>query len=224
MWARVHKIDRVRPQPGGSAIVLVEDERNAPAMGRVPALSALFAVARVLNARRMLEARFGGKGEIRYATAAAIPDVLLEAIIRAGASVSNSTGERIVVPAAPAAIAPIIDTAFVELAHHVRTNLSALDMTTALGMLETTRRKSPVDRDVNPILYWTSVFELAALAGERSRPRGGRWVDTTDMPVPYAIRFPNGEAAMPTKLAQQIVEGTAPEATLASVTPVSPTK
>ena len=53
MWARVHKIDRIRPQPGGGAIVLVEDERSAAAMARVPSLSVVIAVARVLNARRV---------------------------------------------------------------------------------------------------------------------------------------------------------------------------
>ena len=55
VWARVHKIDRIRPQPGGGGIVLVEDERNVPAMARVPGLSTVNAVARVLNARRALE-------------------------------------------------------------------------------------------------------------------------------------------------------------------------
>jgi len=214
MWARVHKIDRIRPQPGGGAIVVVEDDRNAVAMERVPGLSTLCAVARVLNARRLLEARFGGKGEVRYATITSPPTFLVDAITRAGASLCDSTGERVVVTPAPAAISPIIDSAFAQLAHHVRTNAGAPDMVTAIRMLEVTRRKAPINRETSPAAYWTAVFELAALAGELSRSRGGRWIETTELPVPFAIKFATGELAMPTKLAQQIVEGTSPDESL----------
>src|SRR5947207_1660706 len=37
MCARVDKVDRIRPQPDGGAIVLIEDERTAAAMSRVAA-------------------------------------------------------------------------------------------------------------------------------------------------------------------------------------------
>jgi hypothetical protein len=60
------------------------------------------------------------------------------------------------------------------------------------------------------------VFELAALAGELSRPRGGRWIETKDMPVPFAIKLADGALAMPTKLAQRIVEGHADDGSLAT--------
>jgi len=52
------------------------------------------------------------------------------------------------------------------------------------------------------------VFEVAALVGELSRPRGGRWIETADSPVPFAIRL--GDTAViatPAKLAQRLVEG-----------------
>jgi hypothetical protein len=57
VWARVHKIDRIKPQPDGTAHVLIEDERNAAAMARVPGLSTVIAIARVLNAKRVLDTR-----------------------------------------------------------------------------------------------------------------------------------------------------------------------
>jgi hypothetical protein len=215
MWARVHKVDRIRPQPGGGAIVLVEDDRNQVAMERVAGLTTLIAIARILNARRVLEAKFAGKGEVRYTTIASPPTFLLDAITRAGASLSDSSGERVIVPPAPAAIAPIVDSAFAQLAHHVRTNAGAPDMATAIRLLEIARRKAPLDREANPAVYWTAVFELAALAGELSRSRGGRWIETTELPVPFAIKFASGELAVPTKLAQQIVEGTSPDESLA---------
>ncbi|MEJ7599808.1 MAG: hypothetical protein WKG01_18020 [Kofleriaceae bacterium] len=214
MWARVHKIDRIRPQPGGGGIVLVEDERNAAAMGRVPGLSTVIAVARVLNARRALEARFAGKGEVRYATGVMPPPVLVDAITRAGAAISDARGERIQMPAGSGAISSIIDHAFAELAHRVRTNFGVLDMATALAKLEAQHRKAPLDRDGNPAAYWSAVFEIAALAGEQSRKRGGRWIETTDTPVPFAIQFPDHKQATPAKLAQQIVEGTSPDGSL----------
>ena len=214
VWARVHKIDRIRPQPGGGGIVLVEDERNVSAMARVPGLSTVIAVARVLNARRALEAKFAGKGEIRYAAGVTPPPFLIDAIIRAGASVSDARGERIVVPAVSGAVSSIIDHAFAELAHHVRTNLGLLDMASTLATLEAQRRKAPLDREANPAAYWTAVFEIAALAGEQSRKRGGRWIETTETPVPFAVQFPDHKQATPAKLAQQIVEGASPEGSL----------
>lgn len=220
----MHKIDRVRLQPGGGAIVLVEDERTAHAMARSPGLSTVVAVARVLNARRLLAARYASKGEIRYAAAAPLPTFLLDAVTRAGAAVSDSTGEHLRVPAMPAGVSATVDQAFLELAHQLRTHLQAADMLAALRELEGRRRATALDRDANPAGYWTAVFELAALAGELSRSRGGRWIETTDAPVPFAIKFAGGELAHPTKLAQQIVEGSEPIETLAtaSVTADSP--
>jgi hypothetical protein len=56
-------------------------------------------------------------------------------------------------------------------------------------------------------MFWTAVFELTALAGELSRPRGGRWIEAPEMPVPFAIRLASGEFARPARLAQRIVAG-----------------
>lgn len=212
----MHKIDRIRPLPGGGAVVLVEDDRKATAIARVSSLSVLIAIARVLNGRRVLDARYGGKGEIRYASIATPPPPLLEAIVRAGASVSDGDGERVLVPAAPAGLSAVIDHTFAELAHHVRTSSMASDMGAALRAAEVARRKAPLDREANPAGYWTAVFELAALAGELSRGQGGRWVETSEMPVPFAIRFPGGEIAAPAKLAQRIVEGGDPLESMAT--------
>ncbi|HWO26341.1 MAG TPA: hypothetical protein VNO30_46755 [Kofleriaceae bacterium] len=222
MWARVHKIDRIRPVPGGGAIVLIEDERRAAAMARIPSLSVLIAIARVLNARRALASRYGGKGEVRYAAAATPPPPLLEAITRAGASVSDASGERVTMPASPAGLAAVIDASFAELAHHVRTNSLSSDMGAALRAAEAARRKAPLDREANPAGYWTAVFELTALAGELSRAKGGRWIETAELPMPFAVRFPGGEFAAPAKLAQRIVEGGDPLESMATeVEPLS---
>jgi hypothetical protein len=215
MWARVHKIDRIRPQPGGGAIVLVEDARPAAAMARVPALSTIIAIARVLNAHRVLEVKYGGRGEVRYASHAPLPSFLFDAVVGAGAGTSDRTGETLVSPAKPASVAAIVDVAFLELAHHARGHAGAPDMIAALRTVEANRRKSPLDRERQPDLYWPAVFELAALAGELARPRGGRWIETKDMPVPFAVKLATGDLAMPTKLAQRIVDGQSDEESLA---------
>ena len=207
MWARVHKIDRIRPLPGGGAIILVEDERSAPQMQRVPSLSILIAIARVLNARQVIEAKYGGKGEVRYATNASLPGFLFDAVVRAGAATSDRSGDKLVSPAQPASVASIIDVAFSEFAHYTRGNVGVPDIHTALRTVEANRRKSPLGRETHPAFYWPAVFELASLAGELSRPHGGRWIDTRDMPVPFAIRLASGQLVVPSKLAQRIVEG-----------------
>lgn len=214
MWARVHKIDRIRPQPGGGAIILIEDERSIPAMSRVPSLSVIIAIARVLNARRVLDTRYGGKGEVRYASNASLPGFLFDAVVRAGAGGTDRSGDKLLFPPQPASVAAIIDVAFSELAHHARGNVGLVDIRGALRAVEASRRKSPLDREGHPALYWPAVFELTALAGELARPQGGRWIETSDVPVPFAIKLASGSLVMPSKLAQRIVEGESVEESL----------
>jgi len=211
MWARLHKVDRIRPQPGGGAIIVIEDERGVVNLSRVPSLSTLIAIARVLVSKQVLDARYAGKGEVRYAPVGTLPSFLSEAITRAGAHVADRTGDRIVQPAQVASVESLIDVAFSELAHHTRGNVGA-DLSSALKVIEAARRRSPLDRETHPLLYWPAVFELAALAGELSRSRGGRWIEVREMPVPFAMRFPDSQAlARPTALAQKIVEGQDPD-------------
>jgi hypothetical protein len=207
VWARVDKIDRIRPQPNGGAIVLVEDERNVAGMSRFPPLSVTVAIARVLNARRVLEVRYAGKGEVRYAAAAMPPSFLTDAIARAGASVTDRTGEQIAIPANPGSVGAVLDNAFAELAHNARTGMGLATLSAALQRKEAILKKTPIDRAENPAAYWTAVFELCALAGELSRARGGRWIETAEGPVPFAIKLATGELAVPAKQAQRIVEG-----------------
>jgi len=211
MWARIHKVDRVRPRANGSALILVEDERNLATMSMVPSLSTVFAIARVLNAKRALELKYEGKGEVRYTSGPALPDFLLDAVTRAGAAACDRSGDTIRCPAAPASVSAIADQAFSALAYHLRSSVGGTDMVSTLRTIETRRRKTVLDREANPTVYWTAVFELMALAGEVSRSRGGKWIDTKDMPVPFAIKFPEGALAMPARLAIQIIEGTADE-------------
>lgn len=221
MWARIHKIDKIRPQANGGAIILVEDERNAIQMGRIPSLSVTMAIARILNARRVLETKYNGKGEVRYATNAQLPQVLFEAVMRAGAAVSDRAGETVSVPAQPASVSATIDGAFSDLASYTKSNVGATDMAGALKKLETSRKKSPLDKEDKPELYWPAVFELAAVAGELSRPRGGRWIETREMPVPFALELSGDTGksiATPFKLAMRIVEGESVDETLATET------
>src|SRR5258706_8459357 len=131
VWARVHKIDRVRPQPGGGAIILVEDERSAGQMARRLPLSILIAIARVLNAHHALDKKYGGKGEVRYATNAKLPPSLFEAVQRAGAAVSDRTGERLDGGTSPASVSSTIDLAFAHLANDLRTTVGAANMQSA---------------------------------------------------------------------------------------------
>jgi len=113
-------------------------------------------------------------------------------------------------------VSSIVDLAFAELAHHVRISVGQATMAGALRLTEERRRKAPLEIDANPAAYWTSVFELAAMAGELSRSRGGRWIEIPETPVPFAIRLTTGELAKPAKLAQRIVAGQEAVESLAS--------
>jgi hypothetical protein len=218
MWARVHKIDKVKSGPKGAPIVILEDERNAGAMSRVPSLSTLVAIARILNAKRLLDMKYAGAGEIRYATNARLPSFLSEAISRAGANITDRGGDTVEVPAMPASVDSVIDLAFNELANYTRNANGATDMSMALKTIEARRRKAPLDREADPAAYWTAIFELGALAGELSRPKNGRWFHTDTQPAPFAIKLAEGGIATPLKLAQQIVEGANPLETMVTET------
>ncbi len=208
MWARVHRIDRARPLANGGAVILIEDERATAQIVRTAAMSTLIAVARVLDARQLLDLKFGGKGEVWYAPAAPLPSFLAEAVARAGAHVSDRAGNKVLYPAQPASVSAIVDVAFSDLAHATRGNAGVADLATTLQQVEADRRRSPLDRDQHPLLYWPAVFELASLAGELARRRGGRWIEIPEMPVPFAVKFPDShELARPTAVAQRIVEG-----------------
>ena len=207
MWARVHKIDRLRPLANGGAVIVIEDERSATVMQRVPSLSKLVAIARVLSARRMLDAKYGGAGEVRYAAGPNMPSFLSDVITAAGASVAERDTDRVIVPAQPAGVAALIDVAFSELAHHSRGSVGLVDLPAALKRVEADRRAKPIDREQQPERYWTAVLELAALAGELARKRGGRWIETHDVPLPFALKFPDGALAKPTATAEKIVAG-----------------
>jgi len=214
----VHKLDRVRPQAGGGAIILVEDERTTNQMQRVPSLSTLIATARVLAARRALDAKFDGKGEVRYAAGSTLPHFLSEAVTRAGAAISDRAGDRILVPAHAAGIDAVVDVAFSELAHHARGSIGVTDFGTALERTEKQRRAAPLDKDDKAEAYWTAVFELAAVAGGRARGGGGRGVGPRGLPVPFPLKRPDGAVAKPIDVAMKIVEGADDSQTLATPT------
>jgi hypothetical protein len=222
VWARIHKLDKVRPLAAGGAIVLIEDERTANVMGRVPSLSTLVAIARVLAAQRALDAKFDGKGEVRYVSSAMMPHFLSEAITHAGAAIADRNGDHIVMPAQPSGIAALIDVAFAELAHHARGSIGVVELGAALEQTEQRRRTQPLDRDKDTEKYWPAVLELAALAGEQARKRGGRWIDTRTLPVGFGLKFPDGAIAHPTVVAQTIVEGV--DDTLATQPPAPSTE
>ncbi len=208
MWARVHKIDRIRPLPGGGASILVEDERTVAQVHWALAMSTLIAIARVLDARQVLDAKYAGKGEVRYVAPAGVASSFMEAVARAGAHVVERERERVAMAAQPGSLDALVDTLFSELAQHTKVHLGAADLAAALQQLEAARAKTPLDREAAPQLYWPAVFELAAVAGALSRRRKARWVEVREMPVPFALRFPDSPAlARPFAVAQKIVEG-----------------
>jgi hypothetical protein len=174
LWARVHKIDRIRPLATGGATVFIEDERTPSQIQRHAPLSIVIAVARVLDAKQVLGSKYAGVGEVRYLGTAGMPSFLMDAIARAGAHVVERERDRVAMAAQPAAVDALVDVAFSDLAHHAKAHHDTTDLASTLKTLEAARKAKPYERDANPAEYWPAVFTIAALANELSRPRRAR--------------------------------------------------
>ncbi|MGN6109961.1 MAG: hypothetical protein ACTHU0_32950 [Kofleriaceae bacterium] len=215
MYCSLDKID-LAARVDGEQVGVQTDHRARAEIEAEPELSALFAMARVLNARGHLADQGHPDAPVRYVVADEPPELLRSALAAVGATLERADRERCVEPLGAASeevASALADRAFGALARRAAARIGTRDLAMALRMLEDQTVAAPPDRGDDEA-YWSRVLELAALTGELLRakyPSAGRWVQTDRAMVPFGFQLITSASGgstvvFPTNRAQRVIE------------------
>lgn len=214
MYCSIDKIDLLGPATAGTPVAIQTDHRSCAEIEAEPELSALYAMARVLNARGHFAHGGHADAAIHYLLPDVVPPVLRDALAAVGATLDHPhRGLEWLGPASRDATELIADRAFADLARRAAGRVGTRDLAIALRMLEDQTFADPPERSDEPG-YWQRVLELAALAGELLRakyPHALGWVQTDRALVPFGFGIDASTILFPTNRAQRVIEDGADE-------------
>lgn len=209
------------------------DHRTREQIEREPELSVLFALTRLLNARRHDQALRASvllalvhliKRPWRkpvYVAASNLPPFLEDAIAAAGGMVEHQDTHLRYTPPRPIETASeLADRAFRGLAERVRRRSAIADPTAALRALEANILASPTPTDENDdeededsvLTFWTRICELCALTGEVLRARyGGAWIEAAHTTIPFGFACHKHVVVVPANGAHRFLNTGCPE-------------
>lgn len=202
MYSSLDRVDLVAADPAtGGQRMIQTDHREAGEVEAEPELSVLFALARVLNARKVASRRPPEvPTAIHYVCLHRPPPVLHQAIASAGGAVIVGD-EAVPFEGAPRDPGELADAAFRALAERVQRTRSvngdsgAVDEALLAALEAELDDQGAPDREEDEIAYWTRVVELAAVGGELLRARtGGRWIVDPEnyADVPFVFTYGEG--------------------------------
>ena len=201
MYCSLDKID-VCAEIDGRPVALQTDHRPCGEIEAEPELSALYAMARVLNAR----GHVAPGGDVHYVIAGEPPALLRDALRATGCTLEHSERLERLGPGSDTEVGALADRSFAALAQRVAARLGTRDLAIALRMLEDQTFADPPDRD-DESAYWRRALELAALAGELLRAKyPGRWVPTDRAVVPFGFELNGSTIVFPTNRAERVIE------------------
>ncbi len=177
MYSSLRKIDFVAQAPDGRRLLVQTDHRSPAEIDEEPELSTLFALARILVPQRSDAARDGnGVAVVRYVALGGMHPVIARVVASTHAELEV---DRATVDLASVAVsdpADLADEAFAGLGRRVLARHGLAPTEEGLATFERRIDGAPTEDD-DEIGYWTTVAELAAVAGEVIRATvGGRWV------------------------------------------------
>ena len=217
MYCSIDKID-LAAEVNGKPIALQTDHRKRDEIEATPELSALFAMARVVNARAQLADDGHPCAAVHYVVIEEPPDVLREALTACGGTIERADRGQSLEPLGPAnegAVGAIADRCMSILARRAATRVGSRDLAIALRMLEDQTLANPPAKGDDEEAYWVRVLELAALTGELLRAKyPGHWIQTDRALVPFGFQLSAaGDSAVmfPTNRAQRVIEDGADE-------------
>jgi hypothetical protein len=203
-WADLDKVS-VKQRPDGSALLVLQDGRTSTQISETRLVSILVAMSRVARAREALEQKLGGKGVVTYVVTGQPPGFFIEAVTSAGGVVFD--GKREHTFPKPMSATMLLDSTLCDLATAVRRRVNVRTFRDALEVREhELQRKPAVKTDLHA--WWTTVFELIALAGELYRAEEpGKWELVGSARPPLGLKQPKKPMVFPGEQAQAIAGG-----------------
>ena len=212
MYCSIDKID-MAARVDGTPIAIQTDHRDREQIEAEPELTALFAMARIVNARAQLAGDGHPHAAVHYVVSGEPPAVLREALAAAGAMIERADRDLVLEDLGPGSVpevGAIADRCFVALARRAASRVGSRDLAIALRMLEDQTFANPPSRDTDEELYWSRVLELAALTGELLRAKyPGHWVQSDRALVPFGFQLTSASDSavmFPTNRAQRVID------------------
>jgi hypothetical protein len=203
-WADLDKVS-VKQRADGSALLVVHDGRTFAQISEARLVSILVAMCRVARAREALEQKFANKGAVTVVTSGEPPGFFVEAVSSAGGVVFD--GKREHAFPKPMSATMLLDSTLCDLATAVRRRVNVRTFRDALEVREHELRRKPVAK-TELVAYWSTVFELVALAGELYRAEEpGKWELVGSARPPLGLKQPKKPMVFPAEQAQAIAAG-----------------
>src|SRR5262249_41318646 len=149
MYCSIDKID-LAAEVDGKPIALQTDHRKRDEIEAQPELSALFAMARIVNARAQLADDGHPKAAVHYVVVEHPPAMLGEALAAAGGTIERADRDQALEKLGPANerdVGLIADRCMVALAKRAATRVGSRDLAMALRMLEDQTLANPPERE-----------------------------------------------------------------------------
>lgn len=200
MYCSLSRVDLVlAPDEDGRRRYVQTDHRPASEVEESPELSAMFALVRVRNPKRVTEP---GEPEpdVLYAATVRPPDFLRRVVHAAGASLYVGDDFEFDPPEGePEPLDDVIARVFADLARAVAVEFGVPFSIEGLATVEEILAASAGTLESNETRYWMAVVKLGCFAGELIREsNGGFWeiVDTGLLPFALATTFRDEEASV----------------------------
>jgi len=207
VFSSLDRVDIVlKPGSDGRQQFVQTDHRTAAEIEQERELSALFALVRVLNPKRMAEA---GAPEpvVLYWAQERPPEFFRRVIHAAGARLVIGNGpEPEAEEGPPPSLDEVIESAFAGLARAVAAEHGVYLTSKGLESVEAKLADLAGDPEEDEYAYWSAVLKLGGFAGEVIRAsNGGLWKVTDSGSLPFALttRF-RGEQATVNPLGKAI--------------------
>jgi hypothetical protein len=207
MYSSLDRVDVVTTEPDGQGRYFQTDHREADEIEANPDLSVLFALVRVLNAKRMVEP---GEPEpiVTYVSQNPPPEFLRQAVRAAGGEcLIHGEDQTEQDEDEPPLLADVIASAFAGLARSVAEEFGVDLSIQGLETVEKALAETAGDPEENEVDYWTAVVKLGTFGGEVIRAsNGGQWkvVETGTLPFALETKFRNGGSPKVNPLAKAI--------------------
>lgn len=183
------RIDIVaRNRFSGLKLYVQTDHRTAAEMEASRDLSTVVALMRVLNPMRTGRSE-GGRFKVVFASSQAVPDFIHQAVSAAGGAMEIGRREKKYRGEIPP-VEALLNPSLANIAAGVSVRLNLPFTFEGISALERNIGQMRIDKTQDHVLYWTSVIEMGAFAGEvMRRQRGGGWTATNEfistLPVVY---------------------------------------